>query len=89
MRFQKLIVLIEKHLFVMERELMEFQMLVVHHPFQCAMDYQELMDIQELIVLHHLFQLVDSNMVVNQELIVKLEDLMNYQHQLVHQLWLN
>jgi hypothetical protein len=82
--FQKSIAQTEKLQFAMVGEQMESQMLVAHHLFQCAMVYQEQMDTQVLTVLPHLSQHVVQNMEDNQELIVKLDMEMIYQHQLEH-----
>ena len=83
--FQKSIAQIEKLQFAMVREQMESQMLVAHHLFQCAMVYQEQTDTQVLTVLLHHSQLVELNMEDHQELTVKSDMDLTYQHQLVHQ----
>lgn len=85
--FQRLIALTEKLQFAMERELMESQIFLAPLHFQSVMDFQVPTDIQELIVFLHHSQHVEVSLADNQELTVKSEDQMNFQLQLILQLF--
>ena len=76
----------EKLQFAMEKVLMASQTSVAHHPFQCAMAFQEPMVTQVLIAMHHLSQHVAPNTVDNQALIAKSDLALNSPHLQEHQL---